>query len=424
MCSSAGRTLPELTRLSVAKRIRAISRSLKLPGWRGEIADKIVKEICDAAAVPGRRRPRLPDARSQRRDALRRRSAAHPPGEPDRRRPGRRDVHPRRAVDRPAPARQPAPAAHAHAPARPRQHRDRGRARRGSHSRAPTTWSTSAPAPACTAGEIVAQGTPADMLKSNTARSPASTCPASRSIAVPKHAHAAGSRQNVIRIRGARGNNLKNVDVEIPLGLFTCVTGVSGSGKSTLVNDTLYAGRRARAEQGDHADRRAARRHRRARIWSTGSSTSTRARSAARRARIPPPTPACSRRCASCSRRPRRRARAATSAGRFSFNVKGGRCEACQGDGVIKVEMHFLPDIYVPCDVCKGRRYNRETLEIRYKGKNIHEVLRDDRRGRARVLRRRADDRAQAADADGRRAFVHSTRARTRPRCPAARRSA
>ena len=189
-----------------------------------------------------------------------------------------------------------------------------------------------------------------------------------------------------LRIVGARGNNLKDVTAEIPVGLFTCVTGVSGSGKCTLVNDTLYAAV-ARKLYSSHAGAGAARRDRGPR----------RLRQGDQRRPVPdrphaalatrPPTPACSRRSASCSPRCRRRASAATAPGRFSFNVAGGRCEACQGDGVIKVEMHFLPDVYVPCDVCHGQRYNRETLEILYKGQQHHRGARHDGRGRARVLR-------------------------------------
>jgi excinuclease ABC subunit A len=177
----------------------------------------------------------------------------------------------------------------------------------------------------------------------------------------------------VIRLSGARANNLKAIDLEIPLGLFTCITGVSGSGKSTLINDTLYpiaanrlngASLQPAAHDGiaglEHLDKVVdidqspiGRTPRSNPATYTGLFTPIRELFAAT---------------------PEARARG-YSAGRFSFNVKGGRCEACAGDGVIKVEMHFLPDIYVRCDACGGRRYNRETLEIRYKGKSIHEVL-------------------------------------------------
>ena len=225
-----------------------------------------------------------------------------------------------------------------------------------------------------------------------------------------------------LRILNARGNNLRNVTVEIPLGVMTCVTGVSGSGKSTLVNDTLYqfVARKLNDASTDpapndgvegleHIDRvididqsPIGRTPRSNPATYTGLFTPIRDIFAAV---------------------PEARARG-YEAGRFSFNVKGGRCEACQGDGVIKVEMHFLPDVYVPCDVCKGKRYNRETLEIRYKGKNINEVLEMTVEDALRVLPQRAGDRAEAADADGRGPVVHPPRARTRRRCRAAKRSA
>jgi excinuclease ABC subunit A len=176
-----------------------------------------------------------------------------------------------------------------------------------------------------------------------------------------------------LKVIGARGNNLRNVTAEFPIGLMTCVTGVSGSGKSTLVNDTLYRivaqmlndastppAAFDKLEGIEHIDR----------VIDIDQSPI---------GRTPRSNPATYTGLFTPIREifagvPEARARG-YEAGRFSFNVKGGRCEACQGDGVIKVEMHFLPDVYVTCDVCKGKRYNRETLEILYKGKNINEVL-------------------------------------------------
>ncbi|HHH39360.1 MAG TPA: excinuclease ABC subunit UvrA [Sedimenticola sp.] len=191
-------------------------------------------------------------------------------------------------------------------------------------------------------------------------------------IAVPRRLTPADPERQLV-VRGACGNNLKQIDVAFPVGLFICVTGVSGSGKSTLVNDTLYptaarvlngASLRAAPCAGidglEHFDKVVdidqspiGRTPRSNPATYTGVFTPIRELFAAT---------------------PEARARGYTP-GRFSFNVRGGRCEACKGDGVIKVEMHFLPDIYVHCDVCKGKRYNRETLEIRYKGRTIHEVL-------------------------------------------------
>jgi excinuclease ABC subunit A len=220
-------------------------------------------------------------------------------------------------------------------------------------------------------GTVVAQGTPDDI----------EACPASvtgqflagaRSIAVPRERRSAEPGRH-LTVRAACGHNLQHVTVEIPVGLMTCVTGVSGSGKSTLVNDTLYvhvanalndttrhAAPCAGIDGLEHIDR----------VIDIDQSPI---------GRTPRSNPATYTGLFTPVREifaevPEARARG-YEPGRFSFNVKGGRCEACQGDGVIKVEMHFLPDVYVPCDVCKGRRYNRETLEIRYKGRSIHDVL-------------------------------------------------
>ena len=220
-------------------------------------------------------------------------------------------------------------------------------------------------------GQIVAEGTPEEIRK-NPQSLTGQYLSGRRAIAVPdKRIKADKKRQ--LTITGATGNNLKTVDAGIPLGLMTCVTGVSGSGKSTLVNDTLY---KAVAEELNRSSKNPA-------PYATMSGIDQVDRvidiSQSPIGRTPRSNPATYSGLFTPIRElfagtPEARSRGYMP-GRFSFNVKGGRCEACQGDGVIKVEMHFLPDVYVPCDVCRGKRYNRETLEIRYKGKNITEVL-------------------------------------------------
>jgi excinuclease ABC subunit A len=220
-------------------------------------------------------------------------------------------------------------------------------------------------------GNVIAQGTPQDIV-----RHPESLTgqylSGRRRIEVPALRHRVNPKRQLV-VSGARGNNLKSISVGIPVGLFVCVTGVSGSGKSTLINDTVYAAvaqalndsaiepaafeSMAGVEQFD-------------KIVNVDQSPI---------GRTPRSNPATYTGLFAPIRDlfagvPEARARG-YGTGRFSFNVKGGRCEACQGDGVLKVEMHFLPDIYVPCDVCHGERYNRETLDVRYRGRNVHEVL-------------------------------------------------
>ena len=221
-------------------------------------------------------------------------------------------------------------------------------------------------------GQVVAQGTPEQIM--NTPGSlTGEYLSGTRVIAVPQQ-RTAPNPDKMLRLVGATGNNLNNVTLEIPFGLFTCITGVSGSGKSTLINTTLYPIAAERLN---------------------GATTLTPSPYESIHGlelfdkmididqspigRTPRSNPATYtgiftpvRELFAGTQEARSRG---YQPGRFSFNVKGGRCEACQGDGVIKVEMHFLPDVYVPCDVCKGKRYNRETLEIKYKGKSIHEVL-------------------------------------------------
>lgn len=226
------------------------------------------------------------------------------------------------------------------------------------------------PAAGIYGGELVAQGTVEDIK----------ACPDSitgqylsgkKSVKVPKHRREGNGK--VITIKGAAENNLKNIDVEIPLGKFVCVTGVSGSGKSSLINEILYKGAsrtisRTKEAAGkydeilglEHIDK----------IIDIDQSPI---------GRTPRSNPATYTGMFTFIRDlfaslPESKIRGFEK-GRFSFNVKGGRCEACSGDGIIKIEMHFLPDVYVPCEVCKGKRYNRETLEVKYKGKNIFDVL-------------------------------------------------
>ena len=177
-----------------------------------------------------------------------------------------------------------------------------------------------------------------------------------------------------LRLLGATEHNLKDVDISIPLNTLTCVTGVSGSGKSTLVHDVLYAAIK-RAKGGWDKRVGTFREARRRRVHHRRRCSSIRRRSAARRARTRSPISRRSIRSASCSRRPRTRASRGLTASHFSFNVPGGRCEACQGEGEVRVEMQFLADVFVPCDQCDGKRFKPQVLEVRYRGRNIHQVL-------------------------------------------------
>ncbi len=220
-------------------------------------------------------------------------------------------------------------------------------------------------------GEVVAQGSYEDVLKAPRSLT-GQYLSGKRRIEVPTRRHEANPKL-LVHLRGATGNNLKNVDLTIPTGLFTAVTGVSGSGKSTLINDTLYA---LAANEINGASHKAAP-FREVKGLDLFDKVVDIDQSPI--GRTPRSNPATYTGLFTPLREifaqvPESRARG-YSPGRFSFNVRGGRCEACQGDGLIKVEMHFLPDVYVPCDVCHGKRYNRETLEILYKGHSIHDVL-------------------------------------------------
>jgi excinuclease ABC subunit A len=220
-------------------------------------------------------------------------------------------------------------------------------------------------------GSIVAEGTPAQVT-ANPASMTGDYLSGRKSISAPKQRRVQNP-DKLLKVVGAYGNNLKDVTLEIPGGLFTCITGVSGSGKSTLINDTLYAAAAkhlygSTTEPAPHKE-----------IVGLDLFDKVINVDQSPIGRTPRSNPATYTGLLTPIRElfaqvPESRVRG-YGPGRFSFNVKGGRCEACQGDGMIKVEMHFLPDIYVPCDVCHGKRYNRETLEINYKGKTIHDIL-------------------------------------------------
>ena len=220
-------------------------------------------------------------------------------------------------------------------------------------------------------GEIVAEGT-AKQIKANKNSITGQFMSGKRGIVIPKVRNK--GKGKTLKITGATGNNLQKIDLEIPQGVFTCITGVSGSGKSTLINETLYP---AAAVALNKATTLKPAAH----TNITGLSHLDKCIDINQSpiGRTPRSNPATYtgiftpvRELFAGTQEARSRG---YNPGRFSFNVKGGRCEACQGDGVTKVEMHFLPDIYVPCDVCKGQRYNRETLDVHFKGKNIHQVL-------------------------------------------------
>ncbi|WP_420599863.1 excinuclease ABC subunit UvrA [Neptuniibacter sp.] len=221
-------------------------------------------------------------------------------------------------------------------------------------------------------GEVIAAGKPEEVM-SNPDSVTGQYLSGVKEISIPQKRHPI-DKKKVLELKGATGNNLNSVNLTLPVGLFTCITGVSGSGKSTLINNTLYP---VAATELNNATTLDAAPHESI----TGMNHFDKVIDIDQSpiGRTPRSNPATYtgiftpvRELFSGTQEARSRG---YKPGRFSFNVKGGRCEACQGDGVIKVEMHFLPDIYVPCDVCKGKRYNRETLEIKYKGKNIHEVL-------------------------------------------------
>ncbi|MFN3234716.1 MAG: excinuclease ABC subunit UvrA [Gammaproteobacteria bacterium] len=221
-------------------------------------------------------------------------------------------------------------------------------------------------------GQVIAQGKPSDIIKCKESLT-GQYLSGKKQIKIPRK-RAANTSRNVIKLIGAKGNNLKDVTAEIPIGLFTCVTGVSGSGKSTLINNTLYPITAIELNKAtqikpleydaieglEHLDKVVD-------IDQSPIGRTPRSNPATYTGLFTP-----IRELFAGTQESRARG---YKPGRFSFNVKGGRCESCQGDGLVKVEMHFLADIYVMCDVCKGKRYNRETLEVKYKHKSIHEIL-------------------------------------------------
>ncbi|MGH8217489.1 MAG: excinuclease ABC subunit UvrA [Steroidobacteraceae bacterium] len=366
----AGHALPSLSRLDVGSAL-AFLRSLELPGWRGEVAAKIVKDVIDrlgflvdvgldyltldraADTLSGGEAQRIRLA-SQIGSGLT--GILYILDEPS---IGLHQRDNRRLLDT------------------LRSLRDLGNTvivvEHDEEAMLAADYLVDlGPGAGVHGGAVVAAGTPREIM-ANPASLTGQYLSGRRSIPLPSQ-RAARDPARVIRIVGARGNNLRDVTVDIPVGLLTCVTGVSGSGKSTLVLDTLYAQLAARL--GGAAARSApCERIEGLELIDRVIDIDQRPIGRTPRSNASTYTGLFGPLRELFAAVPDSRARG-YDAGRFSFNVKGGRCEACQGDGMLKVEMHFLPDLYVPCDVCKGQRYNRETLEIRYRGRNIHEVLR------------------------------------------------
>ena len=367
----AAKNISEVAELSVKRAGEWFTDLPKdLTGKQNEIGVRVLKEIRERLKFLVDVGPRLSHAVARLRHALRRREPAHPPGLADRLRPHRRALCAGRAVHRPAPARQRAPARNPDKRLRDLGNtvivveHDEDAIRTADHVL------DIGPGAGIHGGHIVAEGQVDDLIdapRSWTGKY------LSGELSVPIPERKPRNPRRALKVVNARGNNLKNITAEIPLGLFTCVTGVSGGGKSTLLIDTLYnaVARKLngaslapaphdRIEGLEHIDK----------IIDIDQSPI---------GRTPRSNPATYTGAFTPIREwfaglPESKARG-YEPGRFSFNVKGGRCEACQGDGVIKIEMHFLPDVYVTCDVCKGKRYNRETLEVLFKGKSIADVL-------------------------------------------------
>jgi excinuclease ABC subunit A len=365
----AGRTLPELSRLPVG-RARELFRDLILPGWRGEIAAKVVKEVNDRltflvnVGLDYLSLDRSADTLSGG-EAQRIRLASQI---------GAGLVGVMYILDEPSIG--------LHQRDNERllstlfRLRDMGNTvimveHDEEAIRSADHVVDIGPGAGSHGGEVIAQGTPAEVM-ANPASLTGQYLTGKLKIALPA-ARTPPDPQRQLQLRGASGNNLKGVNADIPLGLMTCVTGVSGSGKSTLINDTLYRHaaieiNRASEEPSPCAE-----------IIGLEQCDKVVDIDQSPIGRTPRSNPATYtglftpiRELFAGTQEARTRG---YNPGRFSFNVKGGRCEACQGDGLIKVEMHFLPDVYVACDICKGKRYNRETLEVKYKGRSIYEVL-------------------------------------------------
>ena len=399
-----GLNIYEYTRMSATAALEWIE-ALELTETERAIARLVVREIAERLRFLDSVGHRLPLARARGGDALRRRGAADPPRDPDRLEPGRRPVHPRRAVDRPPPARQREADRDPGAPARPRQHGDRRRARRGDDPRGRPRGRPRARAPASTAGEVIAEGPPREVRsRSGLAHRPVPERRAADPAARRASPHAGRARrprrapaqpQGHRRRLPARHLHLRHRRLRLrqvhprerdplPRAREPAAPGAAASGRRTIGSpassdvdkvisiDQSPIGRTPRSNPATYTG-----------VFDHIRALFAQTREARARGYKP---------------------------GRFSFNVKGGRCEVCRGDGQIKIEMHFLPDVYVPCEQCHGRRYNRETLEVRFKGKSIADVLEMSVERGDRVLPLDPEDPPPPADPPRRRPRLHPPR--------------